>query len=80
MRILAVATILAIGIASPTFAAHCPKDMAKIEAALKSATLDDATKAKIVDLYNKGKAEHQAGKHAESVASLAEAMKLLGIS
>jgi hypothetical protein len=80
MKALAVATILAIGLASPSFAAHCPKDMSKIEAALKTATVDDATKKKITDLYNKGKAEHEAGKHADSVATLAEAMKLLGIS
>lgn len=80
MKALAVATILAIGIASPSFAAHCPKDMAKIEAALKTADVDDATRKKIADLYSKGKAEHEAGKHADSVATLAEAMKLLGIS
>ena len=51
----------------------------KIEAAMKTTMADDATKKKVMDLYNKGKAEHEAGDHASSMKDLGEAMKLLGI-
>jgi hypothetical protein len=53
--------------------------MTKIDEAMKTATLDDANKAKVMEFYNKGKAEHEAGDHAASEASLGEAMKLLGM-
>jgi len=54
-------------------------DMKKIDAAMKTAMLDDAKKKKVMELYEKGKAEHEAGNHKASEADLAEAMKLLGI-
>jgi hypothetical protein len=64
--------------ASPAFATHCPTMMKKIDDVMKTAQLDDATKTKVMDLYNKGKAEHEAGDHAASEADLNEALKLLG--
>lgn len=70
----------ALMMAGPAFAFHCPKDMAAIDAALPKATLNDADKAKVMELRAKGEAEHKAGDHAASVATLAEAMKMLGIS
>mgnify|MGYP002382337004 CR=1 FL=1 len=41
--------------------------------------IDDATKTKIMDLYAKGKAEHEAGDHDSSEKDLSEALKLLGM-
>jgi len=76
--ILAAATIVA-ALAGPAFANSCPTLAAKAEEALKTATLDDATKAKVTELIATGKAEHDAGKHPESEAALNEALKLLGV-
>lgn len=67
-----------LALATPAFASHCPTLMSKIDDTMKTAQIDDATKAKVMDLYNKGKAEHEAGDHAASEASLNEALKLLG--
>lgn len=66
-------------LAGPAFAFHCPKDMAAIDAALPTATLSDADKAKVMELRAKGEEQHKAGDHAGSVKTLAEAMKILGI-
>ena len=79
MKNLTLATLFVLGLASPALANHCPMDMKKIEAAMKTTMADDATKKKVMELYNKGKAEHEAGDHASSMKDLGEAMKLLGI-
>ena len=79
MKKVTLAALLLVALASPAFANHCPMDMKKIEAAMKTTMADDATKKKVMDLYNKGKAEHEAGDHASSMKDLGEAMKLLGI-
>ena len=79
MKKIVLASIVALGLASPAFANHCPMDMKKIEAAMKSTMADEATKKKVMDLYNKGKAEHEAGNHEASMKDLGDAMKLLGI-
>jgi hypothetical protein len=65
-------------LATPAFANQCPTLMNKIDDAMKTAQLDDATKTQVMELYNKGKAEHQAGDHAASEADLNAALKLLG--
>jgi hypothetical protein len=64
---------------SPAFASQCPGDMAKIDAALQTAQLSDADKAKVMELRAKGGELHSAGQHQESVDTLAEAMKILGL-
>ncbi|MGH6924054.1 MAG: hypothetical protein ACRED5_09970 [Propylenella sp.] len=74
---LAFAFLLAL--ASPSFAFHCPADMAAIDEALKTATLSEADLAKVKELRAKGEELHGAGKHQESVDALAEAKTLLGI-
>jgi hypothetical protein len=79
MKKFVLAAAIAMSLAAPAFASQCPALMGKIDEAMKTATLDDATKAKVMELYEKGKAEHEGGKHAESEATLGEAMKLLGI-
>jgi hypothetical protein len=75
--LLAAATIVA-ALAGPALAGSCPTLAAKAEEALKTATLDDATKAKVTELIATGKAEHEAGEHPESEAALNEALKLVG--
>ena len=75
-KTLIIASFLAL--ATPAFATHCPTLMMKIDEAMKTAQLDDAKKAQVMDLYNKGKAEHEAGDHAQSEADLNEALKILG--
>ena len=72
------AAILAVS-TSPAFAFQCPGDMAKIDAALQTAQLSDTDKAKVVELRAKGEELHSAGQHQESVDTLAEAMKILGL-
>lgn len=72
--------ILMLAISLPVFAGSCPKDMKKIDAALAgnpSVSASDMTRVK--ELRASGEALHKAGKHADSVADLHEAMKLLGI-
>jgi hypothetical protein len=41
--------------------------------------VESAVLTKVKDLRAKGETEHKAGKHTESMASLAEAKKLLGL-
>lgn len=76
--ILATAAILA-ALAGPAFASQCPTLAAKAEEALKTSTLDDASKAKVTELIATGMSQHDAGNHAESEATLGEALKLLGM-
>lgn len=65
---------------SAAFAFHCPKDMAAIDAALaKNPKLTDAQLAEVKKLRADGEALHKAGKHQESVDTLAKAEKILGI-
>jgi hypothetical protein len=53
--------------------------MKKIDEKMPTAKLSAADLTKVKDLRAKGEAEHKAGKHTESMASLAEAKKLLGL-
>ncbi len=79
MKKLILVTALFTALSVPALAGQCPALMGKIDEAMKTATLDDATKAKVMELYATGKAAHDGGDHAASEAALAEAMKLMGI-
>ena len=76
-KLLIVAAFAAF--ATPAFANQCPALMAKVDAALQTAQVSDADKAKVAELRKKGEEQHAAGQHAESVASLGEALKILGM-
>lgn len=67
--------------AAPVMAAHCPQDMAKIDAALaaSSTELSDEDLASVKELRAKGEALHEDGDHAASVEELGKAMEILGI-
>jgi hypothetical protein len=78
-RILATAAVL-VALSAPAFANHCPKDMAAIDAALaKNPNLSAAQLDEVKKLRAQGDAEHKAGDHAASIATLAKAEKILGL-
>jgi hypothetical protein len=61
-------------------AAHCPMDMKEIDAALsKNPSLSADQLAEVKKYRADGEALHKAGKHKESVDTLAKAKKILGI-
>jgi hypothetical protein len=72
-----ILAIALVSVASPAFAGSCPAKVGMIDAALTLGTAKNAEKVKM--LRDKGEAQHKAGKHNESVATLIEAMKLAGI-
>ena len=62
------------------FAFHCPQDMKKIDDALaKNPQLTEAQLADVKKYRAEGEALHKAGKHQESLDTLAKAEKILGI-
>ena len=72
-------TLLAAGVAvlvaTPALAFHCPKDVKAIYAAL--AKQGAKAPANVKALRDEGDALHKAGKHKEAVGKLAEAMRIL---
>ncbi len=80
MNRLAAAALL-IALASPAAAFHCPADMARIDAALAAGpAVDAAVLEQVTALRAEGERLHLAGDHEGSIAALAQAMALLGIS
>ena len=74
---LAAAAIFA---SSSAFAFHCPADMKKIDDAMAKNPKLTAAQADEVKKYRaEGEALHKAGKHQESVDTLAKAMKILDV-
>ena len=73
----AIATMLFAG---TSLAFHCPADMKKIDEALgKNPKLTEAQMKEVKRYRADGEALHKAGKHQESVDTLAKAMKILAI-
>ena len=70
---------LAFGLSAPAMAANCPNDMSQIDKAMQTAQLSDSDKAKVQQLRQQGEDQHKAGKHDESVTTLGEAKKMLGL-
>lgn len=79
MKKIVIALAMTVGLASPAFANQCPTLLIKIDEALKVTTVDEATKTQVMELYTKGKTEHEAGEHDASVTDLNAALKLLGM-
>lgn len=74
---LAVALIFA---SSSALAFHCPADMKKIDEAMsKNPKLSAEQMAEVRKFRAEGETLHKAGKHQESVDTLAKAMKILAI-
>ena len=68
-------------LSTPLMAMHCPQDMAKIDAMLKTdPPADPEVLAEVQRLRAEGEALHKAGNHGESVKVLEEALNLLQAS
>ena len=79
MKKLLIAALLAGG-ATLALAHNCPNEMKAIDAKLATnPKLSDAEMAKVKQLRADGEASHKAGKHDDSMKSLGEAKKILGI-
>jgi hypothetical protein len=75
-----LAAFVSLLFASPALAFHCPADMAKIDAALAgNPPLTAEQLAEVQQLRKEGEDYHNAGKHQESIDTLAKAMAILGI-
>lgn len=79
MKRLILAAMMTAAFAVPAYAKQCPALMGKIDEAMKMATVDDATKTKVMELYETGKAAHGSGDHEASEKALNEALALLGM-
>ena len=79
MKRLILGAALALASAS-ALAFHCPADMRKIDAAMaKNPKLSAQQMSEVKKYRADGEALHKAGKHQESVDTLAKAMKILSI-
>lgn len=79
IRTMIIAASLALA-SGAALAFHCPADMKKIDAAMaKNPKLSAAQTADVKKYRAEGEALHKAGKHQESVDTLAKAMKILDI-
>jgi hypothetical protein len=66
--------------ATAALAFHCPADMKKIDDAMaKNPKLTEAQMADVKKYRTEGETLHKAGKHQESVDTLAKAMAILNI-
>lgn len=75
--LLATALLFA---SSAALAFHCPADMKKIDDAMaKSPKLSATQMADVKKFRAEGEVFHKAGKHQESVDTLAKAMKILDV-
>jgi Skp family chaperone for outer membrane proteins len=78
-RTLIAALAFAV-VSSAAFAMHCPVDMKQIDEALaKNPNISAAQLAEVKKYRAEGEALHKAGKHQESVDTLAKAKKILGL-
>lgn len=80
MKLRSIAAMAALLVSGAAWAFHCPADMKKIDEAMaKSPNLTEAQMTEVKKLRAEGEAFHQAGKHQQSVDTLAKAMKILGV-
>ena len=79
MKRIALAALLAFT-ASAALAFHCPADMRKIDEAMaKNPKLTAEQAAEVKKYRADGEQLHKAGKHQESVDTLARAMTILNV-
>ena len=81
MKIRSIIVAAGLALASSTaLAFHCPADMKKIDEAMsKNPKLSDAQATEVKKYRSEGETLHKAGKHQESIDTLAKAMKILNI-
>ena len=76
----AILTTVLVFFTSAALAMHCPADMRKIDEALaKNPKLTAEQAAEVKKYRADGEALHKAGKHQDSIDTLAKAMKILDI-
>lgn len=79
MRFALLVTLALVIATGPAWARQCPRDMAKIDEALKTAQLSASEKSDVEKFRKEGEELHKAGNHAESEATLAKAKAILKI-
>lgn len=80
MRLSSMLLAASLALASTgAFAFACPKEMKAIDAALPNAKLSAEQMAQVKKYRAEGEALHKAGKHQDSMDTLAKAKKILGI-
>lgn len=80
IRRIVLAGVLSALVAGPALAGSCPLMIREIDAALETnSTLSEEQVAEVKALRDQGEAEHNAGQHAESVATLQKAKDILGL-
>ena len=80
MKRLFIAVAVLIGMTSPAFAKHCPKDAKVIDQAMKEAIgLTKMQITEVIALRDKGVVYHKTGKHGDAIKALHEATKILGV-
>ncbi|MCG6876856.1 MAG: hypothetical protein LJE97_17340 [Betaproteobacteria bacterium] len=80
MKLRIALSIALLAFSAGALAFHCPQDMKKIDAALaKNPQLSKTQLDEVKKLRAEGESLHKAGKHQESVDTLAKAMKILKI-
>ncbi len=80
MKIRSVLFAAMLLFAGTAFAFHCPMEMKKIDDAMaKNPKLTAAQMEDVKKYRAEGEALHKAGKHQESLDTLAKAEKILGI-
>jgi hypothetical protein len=80
MKLRNLIAVCALSLATSAFGMQCPMDMKAIDDALaKKPNLSAEQMAQVKKYRAEGEALHKAGKHQESVDTLAKAKKILGI-
>jgi hypothetical protein len=80
MKLRTTVAVALLALSGSAFAFHCPADMKKIDEAMaKNPKLTDAQMSEVKKYRAEGETLHKAGKHQESVDTLAKAMKILNV-
>ena len=80
MKQLFIAVAVLIGMTSPAFAKHCPKDAKIIDNAMREAfELTTKQITEVIRLRIMGLAYHKDGNHGEAIKTLHAATKILGV-
>ena len=80
MKLKALIGTALLAASGAALAFHCPADMKKIDEALaKNPQLTAEQAAEVKKYRAEGETLHKAGKHQESVDTLAKAMKILNV-
>lgn len=80
MKLSSMLLAASLAVASTgVLASSCPKEMKAIDAALPNAKLSAAQMADVKKYRAEGETLHKAGKHADSMAALGKAKKILGM-